>query len=290
MSLASDRSVILAAVGDPRPVGVFDSGVGGLTVLHELRRQLPGERLLYVADLEWFPYGPRPLPEVRDRALDLVAHLAEMDTKLVVIACNSATAAALNTARERFDIPVVGVISPGAQAAAEATSNGRVAVMSTQATLDSREYVHAIKESNPGVAVLGKAAPDLVDIVEAGDADTPRADSALVEIVEEIVGWNADTLVLGCTHYPLLMPALRRVIGSRPMTIVDSAATTAARVERILAANRLQSGGSRAASPELFVTATPRRFLETARRIFGDQLAEPELLDIGPHPIVAVAR
>jgi glutamate racemase len=284
------RSVILAAVGDTRPVGVFDSGVGGLTVLHELRRQLPGESLCYLADLEWFPYGPRPLREVRERALDIVEHFARQDTKLVVIACNSATAAALNAARERFDIPIVGVIAPGAQAAAEVTRNGRVAVLSTQATLESGEYVHAIKEANPGIAVLGRAAPALVDIVEAGDADTPRADSALRDLLDAVFAWGADTLVLGCTHYPLLRRALGRVTGRRSLSVVDSAETTAARVRRIVEVNRLQRGGAGEGHLELFVTASPRRFLEAAERIFGQRLEQPAAVRIGPRDAVAVVR
>jgi glutamate racemase len=270
-------------------VGVFDSGVGGLTVLHELRRQLPHERLHYLADLEWFPYGPRPLAEVRRRALDVVAHLAAQDTKLVVIACNSATAAALNAARERFDIPIVGVIAPGAQAAAAATRSGRVAVISTQATLASGEYVHAIKEANPSVSVLGRAAPELVDIVEAGDADSTRAEQALRPLLDEVVAWKADTLVLGCTHYPLLMPALSRALDGRPLALVDSAATTAGRVRRIMTVNRLQSGGRGTQSPELTVTAAPARFLEATRRIFGEELAEPSLVRVDPQPLLAVA-
>src|ERR1700689_693580 len=163
-------------MSDSRPIGVFDSGVGGLTVLHEIRRQMPAEGLIYVADLEHFPYGPRSQAQVRGLALDIIGMLAGMDTKLVVIACNTATAAALHVARERFDIPVVGVIAPGAQAAAAATSNARG-------------------------AVLSEVAPDLVEIVEDGDADAPRAEAALRPVLERILDWDADTVVLGCTHY-----------------------------------------------------------------------------------------
>jgi glutamate racemase len=265
-------------MSDSRPIGVFDSGVGGLTVLRELRRQAPAERLLYIADLANFPYGPRAQTEVRDLALAIIDRLAELDTKLVVIACNTATAAALNTARERFDMPVVGVIAPGAQAAATATRNGRVAVLSTEGTLRSQEYVHAIREANPGVAVLGVAAPELVDIVEAGDADTPRADAVLQHTLEEIFEWDADTLVLGCTHYPLLRPALSRVVGRRSLRVIDSAETTAARVRRILAVNRLRADATHTAALEILVTGTPRRFTETATRLFGERLATPRPL------------
>jgi glutamate racemase len=279
-------------MSDSRPIGVFDSGVGGVTVLQELRRQLPREGLLYLADLAKFPYGPRPLAEVRERALSIIEFLGGFDTKLVVVACNTATAAALNIARERFDIPIVGVIAPGAQAGATATRNGRVAVISTQATLDSGEYVHAIREANPGVVVLGRSAPELVDIVEAGDADTARADAALQPIVTDIAAWGADTLVLGCTHYPLLRPSLRRVLGRRRWRIIDSAETTAARVRRILAVNRLGNDdeGSEA-QVETLVTDAPQRFVDTAARLFGDDLPTPRLVDVpSPHMTLAVAR
>jgi glutamate racemase len=272
-------------MSDSRPIGVFDSGVGGLTVLREIRQQMPAEALIYVADLEHFPYGPRSQAQVRGLALDIIGMLAAMDTKLVVIACNTATAAALHTARERYDIPVVGVIAPGAQAAATATRNGRVAVLSTEGTRASGEYVHAIKEANPGIAVLSEVAADLVEIVEDGDADTPRADAALRPVLERIVAWRADTLVLGCTHYPLLRPALGRLIGRRRLRVVDSAGTTAARVKRIIAVNRIGAGGvsppgehNLAARTELLVTAEPARFRTRAARIFDEPLPEPRVV------------
>jgi glutamate racemase len=268
-------------MSDSRPIGVFDSGVGGLTVLRELRHQVPAERLLYVADLEHFPYGPRPQRQVRDLALDLIAMLAAMDTKLVVIACNTATAAALHAARERFDIPIIGVIAPGAQAAATATRTGRVAVLSTEGTRASGEYVQAIKEANPGVLVLSEAAPDLVQIVEDGDADMPRADAALAPVLQRVFEWDADTLVLGCTHYPLLRRALTRVIGARKLRVVDSADTTAARVKRILAVNHLDAAvdaTSGVASLEVMVTADPMRFSASASRLFDEPLPAPRLV------------
>jgi len=266
-------------MSDVRPIGVFDSGAGGLTVLGELHRQLPAERLLYLADLAHFPYGPRYQHEVREFALRIVEHLVGQDVKLVVIACNTASAAALQSARERFDVPIVGVIAPGAQAAVAATRNGRVAVISTEGTFASQQYLHAIKEANPAVGVLAKAAPELVEIVEAGEADSPRADAALNEVLAEIRAWGADTLVLGCTHYPLLRPALRRVAG-RGLRIVDSAETTAARVKRILRTNRLESGGDPAAPPRIVVTADPQRFAVSARMLFGDTLPAAEILEL----------
>jgi len=271
-------------MSDVRPIGVFDSGVGGLTVLRELHRQLPGERLVYLADLAHFPYGPRYQDEVRGFAHRIIEYLATHDAKLVVIACNTATAAALQSARERFDVPIVGVIAPGAQAAVEETRNGRVAVISTEGTHASQQYLHAIKEANPGVGVLAKAAPDLVDIVEQGDADTPRADAALRAHLAEVFDWGADTLVLGCTHYPLLRPALNRVADSR-LRIVDSAETTAARVKRIVEVNRLESGAADGEPPTLITTAEPERFARAAALLFGDELPAPRTVPLWDAPV-----
>lgn len=274
-------------MSDSRPIGVFDSGVGGLTVLRELRRQTPAERILYIADLAHFPYGPRSQSEVRRLALGLIDVLSSLDTKLVVIACNTATAAALNTARERFDIPIVGVIAPGAQAAVAATRRGRVAVISTEGTMRSQEYVHAIKEANPGVAVLGCAAPGLVEIVEAGEGDTPRAEAALRETLEPVRAWGADVLVLGCTHYPLLRDALDRVLRGTRLRVIDSAETTAARVARILEVNRLGARRGARGSLEVMVTSSPRRFTRTAARLFGDEIPVARVLARGA-PLVAL--
>jgi glutamate racemase len=258
-------------MSDPRPIGVFDSGVGGLTVLRELQRQLPEESTIYFADLGHFPYGPRYQAQVREFALNIIRFLQELDVKLVVIACNTATAAALNAAREVFDIPIIGVITPGAQAAVEATRNKRVGVISTEGTLQSQAYLHAIKEANPTIGVWPKAAPDLVELVEAGKSESPEAETALREALREIVDYEADTLILGCTHYPLLLPLIRKITADR-MKIVDSAETTAAKVKRSLAVNGLQSGERESARHQIYVTGSPERFLETARILFGQDL------------------
>ncbi|HEY8679195.1 MAG TPA: glutamate racemase [Candidatus Dormibacteraeota bacterium] len=258
-------------MSDPRPIGVFDSGVGGLTVLRELQRQLPSESTIYFADLGHFPYGPRYQAQVREFALNIIRFLQELDVKLVVIACNTATAAALNAAREVFDIPIIGVITPGAQAAVEATRNKRVGVISTEGTLQSQAYLHAIKEANPTIGVLPKAAPDLVELVEAGKSQSPEAEAALREVLREILDYEADTLILGCTHYPLLRPLIRKITGDR-MNVVDSAETTAAKVKRSLAANGMLSAEHETARHQIYVTGSAERFLDTARILFGQEL------------------
>lgn len=261
-------------VGDSRPVGVFDSGVGGLTVLRAIRDRLPLESTIYVGDLLHFPYGPRYQEEVKRFAFDIIRYLESRDVKLVVIACNTATAAALHQAREVFDVPIVGVISPGAQAAVEATRKGLVGVISTEGTRLSQEYLHAIKELDPMVGVFQKACPELVDIVEAGEAQSPRAEAALRRDLAEIVALGADVLVLGCTHYPLLRPTIERVFPGT-FTLVDSASTTAAMVERRLDHARLRAGPEDGPPRhELLVTAVPERFTQTAEILFGERVPE----------------
>jgi glutamate racemase len=258
-------------LGDSRPLGVFDSGVGGLTVLKEIHRRLPRESTIYLGDLQHFPYGPRYPEQVRSFAFDIIRYLESRDVKLVVIACNTATAAALDQAREVFDVPIVGVISPGAQAAVEATRKGLVAVISTEGTRASQQYLHAVKEIDPTVGVYQKACPELVEIVEAGEADSARAEDALRQDLREIVDLGADVLVLGCTHYPLLKPAIRRVYPGA-FQLVDSAETTAWKVERILDRARMRADG--APRHELVVTSIPERFDETARILFGEDVPE----------------
>ena len=262
-------------VGDSRPIGIFDSGVGGLTVVRAIRERLPMEATIYVADLLHFPYGPRFQEEVRGFAIDIIRYLESRDVKLVVIACNTATAAALNQARELFEVPIVGVISPGAQAAVEATRNNRVGVISTEGTMRSQEYLHAIKEIDPMVGVYQKACPELVDIVEAGESDSPRAEEVLRRDLDDIVRLGADTLVLGCTHYPLLKPAITRLYPDR-FQLVDSATTTAAKVERHLDHSRLRANGAEPRH-EILVTSVPQQFDQIAANIFGDPVHAQEV-------------
>jgi glutamate racemase len=262
-------------MGDQRPIGIFDSGVGGLTVLKAVRDRLPHEPTIYVADLLHFPYGPRFQDEVRGFAIDIIRYLESRDVKLVVIACNTATAAALNHARELFEVPIVGVISPGAQAAVEATRNNRIGVISTEGTMRSQEYLHAIKEIDPMVGVYQKACPELVEIVESGEADSQLAEEVLRRDLEDIVRLGADTLVLGCTHYPLLKPAIRRVHPGR-FHLVDSATTTAEKVERHLDHSRLRAGGGEPPH-EVLVTAAPQRFHEVAANLFGEPIEAQEV-------------
>ncbi|MDQ6774514.1 MAG: glutamate racemase [Candidatus Dormibacteraeota bacterium] len=258
-------------------------------MLRAIQERLPLEPTIYVGDLLHFPYGPRYQEEVKRFAFDIIAYLQARGVKLVVIACNTATAAALNQAREVFDVPLVGVISPGAQAAVEATRQGRVAVISTEGTRASQEYLHAIKELDPMVGVFQKACPELVAIVEAGAAATPRAEAALRRDLAEIAALGADVLVLGCTHYPLLRPTIERVFPG-VFNLVDSASTTAAVVERRLDHARMRAGaGAVAPAHELLVTAVPDGLDEIAAILFGRRVAPTEVIDLWGGPELRAA-
>ena len=248
-------------------------------MLHAIREVMPDEATVYIADLVHFPYGPRPLEEVKGFAFDLIRYLEDLGVKLIVIACNTATAAALSQARERFDVPMVGVVSPGAQSAVQLTATGVIGVVSTEGTMRSQAYLHAIKEVDPMVKVVQRACPELVEIVEAGDADSPRAERALAEDLSGLAASEADTLVLGCTHYPLLRPAIERVFPDR-FALVDSAETTAAMVKRRLQHARMLADAGSHPNHLVQVTADPEHFRKVSRVLFGDDVEPVSLVKL----------
>jgi glutamate racemase len=265
---------------DPRPIGVFDSGVGGLTVLSELRGRLPAESTLYLGDNGRAPYGPRPAEEVRRFTLEAVDWLLGQDVKLLVLACNTATARALDLVRERSSVPVVGVVRPGAVAATAATRSGQVGVIATAGTVESGAYPDAIVEAAPATRVLQLACPELVPLVEAGILDGRRAESMLRGYLEPMLreAPEMDTLLLGCTHYPLLRPVIQQVVGSG-VAVVDSAFTTALAVEDLLDALGARSGDGEAVH-RVATTGDVDAFVSVASRLFGDRLPDAEAVQI----------
>jgi glutamate racemase len=286
-------------VSDPRPIGVFDSGVGGLTVLREILRRSPAESTIYLGDNARAPYGVRPDDEVSRFSTESLDALVDRDVKAIVVACNTSTAVALPLFRRRYDLPILGVIRPGAAAAALATRTRRVGVIATPATVRSRAYFNAIKEENPAVEVYEHATPALVPMVEAGHLsgdlvrDTVR--SSLAPLLGERddkgeaifplpPGTRVDTLLLGCTHYPLLRPVIEAVAGEQ-VAIVDSATATASSVAEMLGVNGLDSP---VASPEAptpashvqLTTGDVGRFRDLADLLFGADFAEVEPVEL----------
>lgn len=259
-------------MGDRRAIGVFDSGVGGLTVLREIQRQLPRESTIYLGDTARCPYGPRPMRQVRQFAFETMRFFMGRDVKLVVIACNTATAAALPDLRKSFPIPVVGVIRPGAEAGALASRNRKIGVVATAGTIKTRSYFDNIKDINPVAEVWEQPCPDWVDLVEAGHAHDPAVAPALRKRLDPLTARGIDTLILGCTHYPLLREPIEAIVGAG-VTVVDSATTTAAATRLILEVNRLEGDADRPCH-ELCSTSPTSRFREIAERMFGAELPE----------------
>lgn len=271
--------------GDPRPIGVFDSGVGGLTVLSELRRRLPHEATLYLGDNARTPYGPRPADEVRRFTLECVGWLLAHDVKLLLLACNTATSHALPQVRAMAPVPVLGVVRPGAVAATAASRVGHVGVIATAGTVASGAYPSAIGDANPRLTVTQLACPDLVPLVEAGQLDGPQADAAVRGYLGELLRHDPeiDTLLLGCTHYPLLRPVIERIIGPA-VAVVDSAFTTALAAEDLLDALGARapeaSAGRPAATHRVATTSDVDAFVTVARQLFGDSLPPVEAASI----------
>lgn len=250
------------------PIGIFDSGVGGLTVARAIIDQLPHEQVLYVGDTARGPYGPRPLAEVRSFALEIMDGLVAHGVKAIVIACNTASAAVLRDARERYEVPVIEVIQPAARRAARTTRNGRIGVIGTQATITSGVYGDALA-ALPDVTVLQAACPTFVGFVEAGITTGPEllrdANGYLAPLVEA----GIDTLVLGCTHYPLLTGVIQYVVGE-DVALVSSAEETAKDVYRVLTTEGLLRKEDAAAAQHSFLaTGDPAPFAELGRRILG---------------------
>lgn len=305
-------------MADPRPIGVFDSGVGGLTVLREILRRTPYESTVYLGDNARAPYGTRTDDEVRHFSAECLDRLVAEDVKVLVVACNTSTAVALPDLRRRYDLPVLGVIRPGASAAALATRTRRVGVIGTPATIRSHAYFDAVKEENPAVEVYEHATPALVPLVEAGVLTGPAAEVAVADALAPLLGRRGadgefifplppsarvDTLLLGCTHYPLLRPVIQAAVGET-VAVVDSAAATASALAELLAVNGLEAPGTsrgtaadpggaghgapvgRASPPVHRVLTTGDRdvFAALAARLFGDDFPAIEAVALGVEP------
>ena len=268
-------------MSDPRAIGFFDSGVGGLTVLREVMRRLPDESTIYLGDNARAPYGPRSDDEVNRFSAQCLDELAARDVKAIVVACNTSSAIALPHLRLRYDRPLLGVVRPGATAAALATRNQRVGVIATIATVRSRAYFQAIKEEDPFVQVIELATPKLVPLVEAGQLEGPLVDEVVSEQIAPLLtgDHDIDTLLLGCTHYPLLAPVIRRTIGA-DVAVIDSASATASALAALLEMHSLNAPPDQGATHVQFTTGDVDAFKHIAGRLFEPALANVEHLQI----------
>ncbi len=280
---------------DARPIGFFDSGVGGLTVLHEVVRRLPHESTIYVGDNARTPYGPRPDDEVIRFSAECLDQLASRDVKAIVVACNTSTAVALHELRRRYDVPILGVVRPGAQAAALSTRTRRVGVIATQATVRSHAYFEAIKDENPFVEVYEHATPELVPLVEAGRLEGPEVEQIVRRELAPLLGERdargefifplpagagIDTLLLGCTHYPLLSPIIESVAGMA-IAVIDSASATAGALATLLEVEGLLAPDDVEPTHAQFTTGDVERFSATASLLFGDLFPNVQSVTVG---------
>ncbi|HEX9023353.1 MAG TPA: glutamate racemase [Geobacteraceae bacterium] len=256
-----------------RSVGIFDSGVGGLTVLKEVVRALPQEDTVYLGDTARFPYGTKSPETVTRYALQVASFLAGRDIKLLVVACNTASAVSLETLKQHFSIPIIGVIEPGARRAAAATRSGKVGVIGTSATIQSSAYSKAIKRMNREIEVVTRACPLFVPLAEEGwwDNEVARltARTYLCGLREE----GVDTLVLGCTHYPLLKGIIAETLGDG-VQLVDSAEEIARTVAETLRAQDLLRPSSEKGNHHYFVTDVPAGFIKVGNRFLGGRLGD----------------
>ena len=261
--------------GDPRPIGVFDSGIGGLTVVSALRKLLPNESIQYLGDTARVPYGGKSATTVQRYSLEIAALLLERNAKTIVVACNTASALALPALEERLPISVIGVIAPGAQAATAATRNGHIGVIATRATIKSGAYERAIRELNSEVRIVARACPLLVPLIEEGWLESKITDQILMQYLQPLLDDGVDTLVLGCTHYPLLRPAISRLLGDS-VTLVDSAENCALAVRELLAGQNLQAAPESKSTLQVALTDPPDNFLRVAREALQLEIGDVE--------------
>jgi len=257
------------------PIGIFDSGVGGLTVARAILDQLPNESTLYIGDTARGPYGPRPLAEVREFALETMDFLVSQGVKAIVIACNTASAAMLRDARERYSIPVIEVIQPAVRRAVAATRTGNVGVIGTRATIDSKAYVDAFAAA-PQLNITSIACPLFVEFVERGETSGTEITKVARQYLAPVMDAKVDTLVLGCTHYPLLTGVISYVMGEG-VTLVSSAEETAKDLYRTLVENGLLRNQSTTSATHKFLATGDAKAFETlARRFLGPEVTKVE--------------
>jgi glutamate racemase len=266
--------------GEPRAaVGVFDSGIGGLTVVHELLMRLPNEEIVYLGDTARLPYGTKSPETVLRFLRENLAFLKRKNVKMIVVACNTASSVALPKLLEEEDIPLVGVLLPGARAAARATRTKRVGVIGTTATIRSLAYEDALWELEPAIKIWSRACPLFVPLVEEGWHEDEITYLTAKRYLDPLGDFGADTLVLGCTHYPVIKDVISRVVGER-IALVDSAYETAAEVERVLAGRGLRSDLDRPGRITVYVTDIPYQFKEVGERFLRRPMEHVERVDL----------
>lgn len=262
------------------PIGVFDSGVGGLTVVKEMREQLPQESILYVGDTARVPYGNKSPETIQEYSLQIAQFLMDRKVKAIVVACNTATAYSLDRLRQQFSLPILGVIEPGVVAALEATTEGRIGIIGTVGTIQSHAYQNALLSVRPQLQISALATPLLVPLIEEDWLDHPATDLVLAEYLKGMFAVKTDTLVLGCTHYPLLKERILKIVQNQ-MILVDSAENMAKALKNTLQTHQLLNTDSLPRKTEVYVTDFSPRFQKLAERFLKHPLEHFQRISLG---------
>jgi glutamate racemase len=267
-----------------RPIGVFDSGIGGLTVVSALRALLPNESIFYLGDTARVPYGGKSAATVQRYSLEIAAILLAENAKTVVVACNTASALALPDLEKTLPVTVTGVILPGARAAIAKTRTGHIGVIGTRATINSGAYDRALRALNPDVRVTARACPLLVPLIEEGWLESPITDEIIMQYLGPLLTDGIDTLVLGCTHYPLLRNAIARLVGEQ-IALVDSAQNCATAVRDLLLRENLCAPETNDGKLQVALTDPPDAFLRVAREALQLDVGEVQVREVGTHAL-----
>lgn len=266
-------------MGSSLPIGVFDSGVGGLTVAKEIMNQLPHEKIIYFGDTARVPYGNKSRETVTSYSRQIVSFLLSKGVKAIVVACNTASAFALETIRHEINVPIIGVVKPGAKTAGMTTENGRIGVIGTEGTIKSGIYSEFLREINPDVEVFGQACPLFVPLVEEGWANDPLTEEVVRRYLNGLLENNIDTIVLGCTHYPLLRDVIGRVAGEK-VNLVNPAYESARELKQVLENENLLNEGNAVPKHIFYVSDGAEKFREFANSILPCEIIETKDVNI----------
>ncbi|MDD4587425.1 MAG: glutamate racemase [Heliobacteriaceae bacterium] len=257
------------------PIGVFDSGIGGFTVVREIFHQLPDEEIIYFGDTAHVPYGPRPAEELIRFATEITQFLVSQKAKMIVVACNTSSSLALDRLRAKFRLPIVGVVNPGADEAVRVTCNGRVGVLATEATIRKGMHRQRINEKSSQIKVFGQACPSYVPFVEAGKCRGPEVEQATREYLQPLLAADVDTIILGCTHYPFLQPVIRAVVGDEVL-LIDPACHTVLQVKELIQRGVVSARDPLTGPPvhRFFVSGDQAAFVRVGGPLLGKPIAE----------------
>ena len=261
------------------PIGIFDSGIGGLTVAKRIISMLPNENIVYFGDTARVPYGSKSNSTVIEYSMQDAQFLINKNVKLIIVACNTASSVALDTLKDKYDIPIIGMIEPGAKLALEKTKNGRIGVIGTNSTINNKAYSEQLKELDDRMKIIEKPCPLFVPIAEEGWLDHEATDLIAKEYLQEFIDADVDTLILGCTHYPLLAETIQKIMGEN-VSLIDSGYAASLQVENYLEGRGVRNDSLQLGTKQFYVSDLPDKFKSMAERFLGSEVKHIEKIDV----------